>query len=140
MEKPQFDFSFQSFAHLWTKDSFRKFKKHSNIAIIKSKRWQRVIKATDWKQKKWDVEQFIFANIALYHGASKELPFKTLSQLGRLTRDTEYRDFTKDVIRNNIIKFDGKFFKLDDLENQKEIQKCLKHKNFEPLKEFKKAA
>lgn len=140
MENQKFEFSFQNFAHLWTKDSFRKIKKHSKIAVLKTKRWQRVMKTTDWKQKKWDVEQFIFANVAIYHGASRELPFKTLSQLGRLTRDKKFRDFTKEIIRNNTIKFDGKFYKLDDLENQKVIQKQLKLKNFEPVHEFKQVA
>lgn len=140
MQNQKFDFSFQNFAHLWTKDSLRKFKKHSNIALLKTKRWQRVIKMTDWKQKKWDMEQFIFANVAIYHGASRELPFRTLSQLGRLTRDKQYKDFTKEIIRNNIIKFDGKFYKLDDLDQQREIRKRLKFKNFEPLQEFKKVA
>lgn len=140
MENQKFDYSFQSFAHLWTKDSFRKVKKHSHIALLKTKKWQRVIQRTDWKQKRWDLSQYVYANVALYHGASKELPFRTLSQLGRLTRDPAFKDHTKEIIRNNIIKFNGKFYKLDDLEYQREIRKQLKHKSFEPLQDLKKVA
>lgn len=144
MQNQKFDFSFQNFAHLWTKewtkDSLRKVKKHSQIAFLKSKKWQRVMKKIDWKQKRWDTEQFIFANVAIYHGASKELPFRTLSQLGRLTRDPAYKEHTREIIYNNIIKFNGKFHKLDDLDYQKEIRKQLKNKSFEPLKDLKKVA
>ena len=140
MQNQKFEFSFQNFAHLWTKDSFRRVKKHSRIALLKSKKWQRVIQKTDWKQKRWDLEQFVYANVAIYHGASKELPFRTLSQLGRLTRDPVFKDHTKEIIRNNIIKFNGKFHKLDDLEYSREIRKQLKHKSFEPLQDLKKVA
>ena len=140
MQDQKFEFNFQNFAHLWTKDSVRKVKKHSQIAILKSKKLQRVIQSTDWKQKKWDFEQFVFANVAIYHGASRELPFRTLSQLGRLTRDPIYKFHVKEIIINNIIKFEGKFHKLDDLDNQKFIRKHLKHRTFEPLQDFKKVA
>ena len=140
MQDQKFEFSFQNYANLWTKDSLRKIKKHSHIAVLKSKKWQRSFEKTDWKQKIWDVEQFFYANLAVLGGASRELPFRTLSQLGRLSRDPIYKIHTKEIIKHNIIKFEGKYHKLDDLDNQKHIRKHLKHKSFEPLRDFKKVA
>lgn len=129
MKNSNFDINYQNLADIWVKDQFRKLKKHFSVAQLKTFRLHKSLRERDWSKDKNNVETVFYANKAIIHGASRELPFKTLVLLGRLSMNKRRSLEIKDIIKANIIKSEGLFYKLDDLDNQVLIRKILKLKN-----------
>jgi hypothetical protein len=140
MKNSNFDINYQNLADIWVKEQLRKFKKYFSVAQLKTHRLQRNLRERDWSKDKNNVETVFFANKAIIHGASRELPFKTLVLLGRFSMDKKVSHEIREIIKANVIKSDGLFYKLDDLENQVLIRKFLKTKNYNILAKKQKAA
>lgn len=81
-----------------------------------------------------------FSQIALNNGASQNLPFKTLSLLGEKLTQSEYKTEFQKIISQNVIKYKGQFYKLDDQIYQNRIQKAIKHFDFNQVNKFDKKA
>ena len=72
-----------------------------------------------------------YSQVAINNGASPNLPFKTLSLLGEKLQDPKFKAEFQKIIDQNVIKFKGQFYKLDDQIYQKRIQKAIKRFSFE---------
>lgn len=70
-----------------------------------------------------------FSQVAINNGASQNLPFKTLSLLGEKLSQPEHRAEFQKIIDQNVVKYKGQFYKLDDQIYQNRIQKAIKHYN-----------
>lgn len=137
MKKREFDLNFQNIVDIWGKSQSRRIKKHANIAYLKSTKFTRKFQQHNWDQEGEKFTNIFFASLAVFQGASKELPLKTLSLLGRLSTRNTQKVAVKKIIKDNIIKIDDHFYKLDDLEHQAKIRKVLKNSKYQ---EFYKSA
>ena len=72
-----------------------------------------------------------FSQVAINNGASENLSFKTLSLLGEKLSQPENKPKFQKIINQNVIKYKGQFYKLDDQIYQNRIQKAIKHFGFE---------
>lgn len=128
----QADFNnFSDNVDAWTRLQYRRAQKHFNIAYIKTARFTRKVIEHDWKNEAYKVESIYYANKALFYGASQQLPFKTLCLLGKLLGEKPVREDIKQIIKSNVIKFNGQFFKLDDLDKQTKVRKILRTYQFD---------
>ena len=127
----KFDFSFQNFADLWSKQQIKEFKFQAKLAYKKSQFIGKKIFRHDWKDEWKNMGSFYHANKAIFKGASKNLPFKTLTLLGELLSNSSFETEIQTIINQNVIKFEGCYFKLDDLEQQNKIRKALKTYKFQ---------
>lgn len=82
-----------------------------------------------------------YSQVAINNGASDNLPFKTLSLLGEKLTQNEFKQEFQKIISQNVIKYKGQFYKLDDQIYQNRIQKAIKSfENSQEEKYTKKAA
>lgn len=121
-------FNYQDWLEEIKNESFKKFEESE----IKNKFFQN-------KTFKNFFDHF-YAQVSLKNGASKNLPFKTLALLGEKLTHPAYKKDIKQIIGQNIIKYKGQYYKLDDYIYQKRIQKAIKNYQFEECQEIKKAA
>lgn len=132
----KFDLNFQNLADVWAKNQLRNVGRQAKYAYLKGNRWSKRLMKRNWHND-WDnLGQFYFANRAVVAGASHNLPFKTLSLLGQLLSQDMFKDEILEIIKENIIKFEGQYFKLDDLENQNKIRKALRTYKFQKADKF----
>ena len=126
--------NFSNMADIWTKIQFNKVQKHMSIAAIKTSRFSKGIVNHDWKKEKKKIENLFYSNRAIYNGASNDLPYKTLILLGEKLGEKSIQREIKQIIKSNVIKYNGQFIKLDDLEKQSKIRKVLRTYQFDELK------
>ena len=131
MPMNKFEFNFQNFADVWSKEQWKYVKKQARYAYLKSNRWSKKMMRRDWQNDLDNIGSFYFANRALVAGASKNLPYTTLALLGELLSNNYFHQEIKTIIQDNVIKFDGQFFKLDDHEHQTKIRKALRSDKFQ---------
>jgi len=115
----------------WTKYQFKRAQKHIFIAYKKTAKFTKTVINHDWKNEAFKAESVFFANKAIYFGASNNLPFKTLVLLGKLLGDKEKKESIKEIISSNVVKFDGSFIKLDDLDLQAKVRKVLRTNQYD---------
>lgn len=123
--------NFSENVDVWTRLQFKRAQKHFNIAYLKTAKFTRKVTNHDWKGEANKVESIYYANKALFYGASNNLAFKTLSLLGKLLNEKPIKEDIKQIIQNNVIKFEGQFFKLDDFDKQAKIRKILRTYQFD---------
>lgn len=131
MQMNKFEFNFQNFADVWSKEQWKYVKKQARYAYLKSNQWSRKMRRRDWQTDFDNIGSFYFANRAFIAGASQNLPYSTLALLGELLSNSYFQQEIKEIIQENVIKFDGQFFKLDDPENQAKIRKALRSYKFQ---------
>lgn len=129
-------FNVQNFLELWSKDSVDNFVKNF---INFQDRTTKVVKQEFVGRTKHFTDAF-FAQKAIQHHANEDLPFKTLVLLGHKLNHPAYRDEIEKIITDNVIKLKGVYYKLDDIDNQKKIQKALENYQFEECKPLNRAA
>ena len=127
----KFEFNFQSFADVWTKDQWKYVKKQAKYAYLKGNRWSKKMRHRDWQNDFENIGSFYFANRAIIAVASQNLPYTTLALLGELLSNNYFHEEIKSIIKENVIKFDGQFYKLDDHDNQAKIRKALRSYKFQ---------
>lgn len=125
-------FNLQNWLELWSKDSIDNFVK--NIIQFQDK----TTKEFRGKTKKF--ADAYFAQKAINHNANENLPFRTLVLLGQKLNHPAYKDEIERIIEENVIKSKGVYFKLDDIENQKKIQKAIKTYQFDECRPIDKKA
>jgi hypothetical protein len=133
-------FDYQNWLEYWSKDSIDTFVSKFAKAQIETETYFNNIVSTNIKNKTKKLAEVFYAQKAIKLNASENLSFKTLVLLGeKLSKPAFSEDFEK-IISENIIKFKGEFYKLDDQDNQKKIQKAIRTYSFEECQEIKKAA
>jgi len=125
-------FNLQNWLELWSKDSVDNFVK--NFIKFQNKTTKQ------FKGKTRKLADAYFAQKAIQHFADENLPFKTLVLLGQKLNHPAYKDEVEKIIQENIIKFKGVYYKLDDSDNQKKIQKAIKEYQFDECKPIEKEA
>lgn len=116
-------FNWQNWLDLWSKDSVDNFVK--NFIELQDK-------ATNgFKGKTKNLADAYFAQKAIQHQASENLPFKTLVLLGQKLNHPAYKEEIEKIIKDNIIKSKGVYYKLNDIDHQKRIQKAIKNYEFD---------
>lgn len=139
MKKNNQELDFQNLANAWSKVQFIRLKKHLSIARMKGHKLTKKFMEHDWKSDAKNVEDVFYVNKAIFNGASKNLPFKTLYLLGHLLTEKPVHDEVLAIIKNNVIKHKGIFYKLDDLDKQAQIRKILRTYQFEKMDQLKAA-
>jgi hypothetical protein len=133
-------FNYQNWLESWSKDSIDTFVNKFAKAQINTETYFKKRFNNDFKSQTKKISNIYYAQKAVRLNASEELPLKTLVLLGeKLSQGAFQEDFEK-IISENVIKFNGQFFKLDDLENQTKIQKAIRTYYFEECQEIKKSA
>lgn len=133
-------FNYQNWLESWSKDSIDTFVNKFAKAQIETESYFKTKFNHDFKGQTKKLSDIYYAQKAVRLNASEELPFKTLVLLGeKLSQSAFQEDFEK-IIAENIIKFKGEFFKLDDLNSQNKVQKAIRTYNFEECQEIKKSA
>jgi len=123
--------SFSNMADIWSKLQYRKIQKHMSIAIMRTSRVTKNFVNHDWKGEANKLESLYYSNKAIYNGASKDLPYKTLVLIGKMLGENAIHKEIKQIIDSNVIKHNGEFYKLDDLDKQSKIRKILRTYQFE---------
>jgi len=132
-KEEQSEFSYQTWLDNWSKENVMAF-----YGTVKSF-YKNAQKSTtefvnhDLKEGTQNVSEFYFAQKAIRHHASKSLPFKTLVLLGERLGNEAYKENIQEIINENVIKFDGQYFKLDDSDNITKIHKAIKTYQFEDI-------
>lgn len=129
-------FQLQNWLEFWSKDSFDHFVK--NVIHLQDKT-AKVFKSEVLEKTKHFTDAY-FAQKAIAHHANENLPFKTLVLLGQKLNHPAYKDEVVKMINENVIKLKGVYYKLDDLDNQKKIQKAIENYQFEECKPLDTAA
>lgn len=129
-------FNVQNWLEFWSKDSVDNFVK--NFINFQDKT-TKVVKDEFVGRTKNFTDAF-FAQKAIQFNANEDLPFKTLVLLGQKLNHPAYKDEVEKIIKDNVIKLKGVYYKLDDLDNQKKIQKAIENYQFEECKPIDKAA
>ncbi len=132
----KFEFNFQNLADVWTKNQLKNVSRQAKYAYLKGNRWSKKLIKRNWHNDWENLGQFYFANRAIVAGASHNLPFKTLSLLGELLTQDTFKDEINQIIKENVLKFEGHYFKLDDPENQNKIRKALRTYKFQKADKF----
>jgi hypothetical protein len=140
MKDSQFNSNFQNLLDHWAKAKFSRFKKHLKIAFLKSEKYGHKLLKHDWKQSADKVGKAYYANKALINNADSNLPYSTLVLLGQmLAHPLHNKEITK-IIRENALKFNGEYLKLNDLDNQAKVRKALRTNQFEHVVDYNQAA
>lgn len=130
------EFNYQNWLEQWSKESIDGFvNKFNHFQITTENSFK-----NGFKNKTKQLSEIYYAQKAIRLNASEELPFKTLVLLGEKLAQPAYHDDFVKIINDNIIKFKGNFFKLDDLENTSKVQKAIRTFEFKECQEIKKAA
>lgn len=123
--------NFSNMADMWAKIQFKRVQKHFSIAYMKTNRFTKNVINHDWKGEAQKLENLYYANKAIFNGASKDLPFKTLILLGQKLGEKSIHSEIKQIIESNVLKSQGQFYKLDDQENQAKIRKIIRTYQFD---------
>lgn len=129
-------FNVQNWLELWSKDSVDNFVK--NFISFQDKTTQ-VVKDQFVGRTKHYTDAY-FAQKAIQFNADEDLPFKTLVLLGQKLNHPAFKSEIEKIINDNIIKVNGVYFKLNDLENQNKIKKAIENYQFEECRPIDKAA
>lgn len=129
-------FNLQNWLEFWSKDSVDHFVK--NFINLQDKTSKRV--KEEFVGRTRHFTDAFFAQKAIQFHADEGLPFKTLVLLGQKLNHPAYKDEVKKIIKDNIIKLKGIYYKLDDPINQKKIQKGIENYQFEECKPIDNAA
>jgi hypothetical protein len=138
IDMSKFDLNFQNLADVWSKEQIKNFRFNAKLMWRKSEFIGKKLWRRDWKNDFYSIETFYYANRAVLKGASKNLPYSTLSLLGELLSHDYFRDEVQRIIDQNVLKFEGQYYKLDDSENQTKVRKALRSYKFQSVE--KKAA
>lgn len=134
------DFNYQQWLETWTKDSVDQFVNKFAKVQIQTEDFIKHKFKKDFQNQTKKLSHIYFAQKAVRMNASEELPFKTLVLLGEKLSNPAYHDDFAKIIEENVIKFKGQYYKLDDGENQSKIQKAIRTYEFEECQEIKKSA
>lgn len=130
------NFNVQNWLELWSKDTVDNFVK--NFIQFQDKT-TKVFKK-DFLSKTKHFTDAYYAQKAVQFQADENLPFKTLVLLGQKLNHPAYKNEIEKIINDNVIKLKGVYYKLDDLDNQKRIQKAIKDYQFDECQPLNKAA
>ena len=129
-------FSYQNWLDLWSKEAIDNFV--NNFIKVQDETTKFV--KTEFSSKTKQFSDIYFAQKAVNNNANDNLPLKTLVLLGKKLNQSAYREDIKKIIDENIIKFKGEFYKLDDHDSQLKIQKAIKNYQFEECSPLNKVA
>ena len=125
-------FNLQSWLDLWSKESVDQFVE--NFVNFQNKATSLV----RGKTKRYT--EAYYAQKAIACQADPNLPFQTLVLLGEKLSHPAYKEEIEQIIKDNVIKFKGTFYKLTDLESQNKIQNAISNYEFEECSPLKKSA
>jgi hypothetical protein len=120
-------FQFQNWLEYWSQESVDNFVKN----FIKFQDDATKVVKEQFVDKTKKFADVYFAQKAIQHYADENLPFKTLVLLGQKLNHPAYKEEMEKVIQENVIKFEGIYYKLNDIENQNKVQKAIKNYQFE---------
>ena len=132
--------NYQNLVDLWSNDKVIEFRKKMFKAYVFTKKKARNVWNKELKVQKETMQSLFFVQKAVALGASRRLPFSTLELLGKKLAHPAYKQDIEKIIKDNVIKCNENFYKLDDLENQNKIQKALRRFQFEQCSEIQKEA
>lgn len=132
--------TYQNFLDLWSKDQYQDIKKNLNHFFQVSKKNTQTFFKHDLKHQSKNLQETYHAHKAMSLGASKHLPYSTLVLLGLRHSHLAYKQEIEKIIKDNVIKYKGTFYKLDDLEHQNKVRKALKNFQFEECSEIQDVA
>ena len=131
---------YQNILDHWTKDQYQEMKKNIFSFYQESKKSTRTFLKQNLAKQGKHFQDFLMVQKAMSKGASGDLPFSTLKLLGQRYSHPAYKQDIEKIIKDNVIKYKGSFYKLDDPENQNKIRKALKDFHFEECSEIQNAA
>lgn len=132
--------SYQNLLDFWSSDQVKEVKKSLFKTYVKTKIKAKRFWKDDLQIQRNNIQAMFFVQKAVVQGASKKLPFTTLELLGRKLSHPAYKQDISKIIKDNVIKCNENYYKLDDLENQNKIQKALRKFQFEECSEIQKDA
>lgn len=130
------NFNVQNWLELWSKDTVDNF---VNNFIDFQDKTTKVFKQDFFSKTKHFADAY-YAQRAVQFEADEDLPFKTLVLLGQKLNHPAYKEEVQKIIKDNIIKIKGVYYKLDDLDQQKKIQSAIKNYQFDECQPLNKAA
>ena len=133
-------FNYQNLLDIWSKDQYQEIKKNISSLYKVSKKNTRSFLKQNLKSSGKNFQDFLMVQKAIAKGASKNMPYSTLALLGLRHGHPAYKQEIEKIIKDNVIKYKGCFYKLDDPEHQSKIRKALKDFQFEECSEIKTAA
>lgn len=136
----QYKGNYQNLFDIWSKDQYQEIKKNISTLYREGKNQTRNFFKQNVKTQSKHIQDFLMVQRALAKGASKNLPYSTLALLGLRHGHPAYKQEVEKIITDNVIKYKGCFYKLDDLEHQNKIRKALKDFQFEECSEIKSAS
>ncbi len=86
-------------------------------------------------EEKTHLKKLLHASKAIHLGADPQIPMETLALLGETALDAYYSVLIRNVIKNNMLEYNGMCFKLNDLENQIKIQRAIRTRKFNMIKD-----
>lgn len=132
--------SYQDLVDLWSNEQIKQLKKNIFKAFVKTKIKARNFWQTELKGQKESIQSLFFVQKAVALGASRRLPFTTLELLGKKLAHPAYKEDISKIIKDNVIKYNGNYYKLDDLDNQGKIQKAIRRFKLEECSELQNNA
>lgn len=130
------NFNVQNWLELWSKDTVDNF---VNNFIDFQDKTTKAFKQ-DFFSKTKNFADAYYAQKAVQFEADENLPFKTLVYLGQKLNHPAYKEEVQKIIKDNIVKIKGIYYKLDDLDHQKKIQNAIKNYQFDECRPINKAA
>jgi hypothetical protein len=133
-------FNYQNFLDFWSKEQIQAARKNFNSFYEQTKDTTKTFIQKDFKHHTKNFQEFLMVQKAVFNGASKHLPYSTLALLGEKLTHPAYKQDIQKIIQDNVVKFKGSYYKLDDYEHQKKIRKALKSYQFEECQEINNQA
>ncbi|MFT6630690.1 MAG: hypothetical protein ACJAS4_000632 [Bacteriovoracaceae bacterium] len=121
---------FQDYADFWAKKQLSRSFRIAKIYFKRTEKLKTKFFQHDWRGEAKNIEKVYHANKAIYFKANKNLPFTTLSLLGKLLSDKKHHETIKHIIQANVLTYNEHVYKLDDLEAQTKIRKALRTLEF----------
>lgn len=135
MQKFNYKFNKEDYLEYLNSDQVKNLKKSFFRFYVKSRKKVRTFLKNDLNEQRENMKALYFVHKALNQGASKKLPYRTLELLGYKLSQPEFKEDIAKIIKDNVIKCNENYYKLDDVENQKKIQKALRNFQFDKLSE-----
>jgi hypothetical protein len=126
---------YQDNADLWAKMKFTRSVRIAKLYFKKSGKFTTKFFKHDWRGEAKNIEKVYYANKAIYFKANKNLPFTTLTLLGKLLSNKRHQTIIKNIIEENVLTYNAQVYKLDDLENQTKIRKALRTLEFSQVQD-----
>jgi hypothetical protein len=127
------ELEFQELANVWAKNKFNRSLRLAKLYFKKGERLKTKVVKHNWKAEVKIVENIYYANKAIYHNVDKNLPFTTMALIGEMLSDKKYQKKIKTIIDQNVLSYENKIYKLNDLENQSRIRKALRTHQFDEI-------